>query len=163
MQRTGRVFSMVAMIVGAAGAGCAGLEDEGAEDSSGISDDTSAAVDCSPDALPDAEGGDPALAELSCRLGLPVDQDGFTPQDRGLDPEPFRQQLDDEPAAGPAGDVGISSVRTYNGGCTGWGGCSRVAAEGWEVMHCGPFLYAYMKFENAYGNLIASGTGFCLW
>lgn len=41
-------------------------------------------LDCSPDVLPEGTGGEAALAELSCRLGLPVDRDGFTPEDRGL-------------------------------------------------------------------------------
>jgi len=89
------------------------------------------------------------LAQRSCKLGEPVDEHGFTLAERG--------------ASATSGEVSTRAVRTYTGGCTGWGGCSRVYAEGWEFMACGAFLYAYENFSGANGNLISAGTGFCLF
>ena len=89
------------------------------------------------------------LAQLSCKLGEPVDENGFTQAERG-------------PVAAP-GEESTLARRQYSGACTGWGGCSRIAAEGWEATSCGAFLYVYMIFEGDYGNLIGSGTGVCLW
>jgi hypothetical protein len=96
-----------------------------------------------------AEG---ALAEISCVEGAPVDEAGFTAEELG-----FTAEL-------PEGADSRATVRQYNGPCTGiWYGCSKVVAEGWQYTVCGSALYAWMKFQGAYGNLVGWGYTFCLW
>jgi len=127
---------LVVLSTAAAAAGCATTDEgEPAPDSS-------------------CEGASSGLGELSCMQGKPVNESGLAPDE--LSTPLLARQVSAEEAP--------KAARTYTGGCTGiWYGCSRVTAEGWFYEVCGSSLYAFMTFDGPYGNLVAYGTGFCLW
>lgn len=114
------------------------------------------AADAAEEQVPESscEGASSGLGELSCMLGEPVNETGLT-RDELSTPLPAQP--------GSEGDA-AKAVREYAGGCTGiWYGCSRVTAEGWFYEVCGSSLYAFMRFDGPYGNLISHGTGFCVF
>lgn len=103
---------------------------------------------------PSCDGASSDLGELSCLQGKPVNDVGLTPDE--LSTPLSAHPMTEEEAA--------KAARTYTGGCTGiWYGCSRVTAEGWIYEVCGSFLYAFMTFDGAHGNLVGYGIGACLF
>lgn len=86
------------------------------------------------------EGGD--LAVSSCRAGAPISDLGKL-------------------VTQPSGDVQSQGCSTYYGSCTGVYGCSRATGGGWQVTHCGSWLYTWMTVCD--GQPSGWGTGFCAW
>jgi hypothetical protein len=86
------------------------------------------------------------IENLSCRLGMPIDQDGFTPEEVQF------ERVND-------GTADWWSCRIESGACTSAGGCSTVSAFGFSFTVCGPHLRAWLQICD--GRVINWGASGC--
>lgn len=114
----------------------------GADVAKAEADEERSAVSLACDSVVDDE-----LAFLSCQRGMPVNEQGFTPADLGI-------QAGEE-------DFRTEACEYYTGACTYSDGCSVARGEGWVYTECGSYIYAWMLICD--GEYVGYGSWPCCY